>query len=186
FFRRKPGHVLLPGRLYCGRTEVADIGIPAGVLDVIQPTTFVNGPDLWRRAFPVPRPEGHKYERGHAVVLSGPAHCTGAARLAARGALRAGAGLVTIAAPPAAVPIVASHETAIMVRPVDGVAGVHSLLSDERLNVVVAGPGLGVAEETAEVVCAVLKAQRGVILDADAITSFAGDGGRLFSAIASG
>src|SRR5690606_599508 len=56
----------------------------------------------------------------------------------------------------------------------------------ERLNVVVAGPGLGVAEETAEVVCAVLKAQRGVILDADAITSFAGDGGRLFSAIASG
>src|SRR3569833_4407622 len=99
FFRRKPGHLLLPGRLHCGTLVVADIGIPARVLETIAPKTFANEPDLWRGAFPVPRPEGHKYARGHAVVVSGGISTTGAARLAARGALRAGAGLLTIASP---------------------------------------------------------------------------------------
>ncbi len=79
FFRRKPGHLLLPGRLHCGRTAVADIGIPASVLDRIKPRTFVNSSELWGQAFPVPRPEGHKYSRGHAVVVSGGLSTTGAA-----------------------------------------------------------------------------------------------------------
>ncbi len=87
FFRKKPGHLLLPGRLHCGTLTVADIGIPASVLAGIAPRTFENVPQLWRRAFPVPRHDGHKYDRGHAVVVSGPSWSTGAARLAARGAL---------------------------------------------------------------------------------------------------
>src|SRR5262245_61744826 len=99
FFRRKPGHVLLPGRLHCGNITVADIGIPAATLATIKPQTFINEPPLWRTQFPIPRPDGHKYSRGHAVVLSGGMASTGAGRLAARGALRAGAGLVTIASP---------------------------------------------------------------------------------------
>ena len=99
FFRKKPGHVLLPGRLFCGPIWVADIGIADSVLADIRPQAFENTPQLWLAHFPRPQLSGHKYDRGHAVVASGPSWSTGAARLAARGALRAGAGLVTIASP---------------------------------------------------------------------------------------
>ena len=99
FFRLKPGHLLLPGRLHCGEVSLADIGIPASVLATIEPKTFANEPALWLARLSLAQDEGHKYARGHAVVVSGPVYSTGAARLAARGALRAGAGLVTVASP---------------------------------------------------------------------------------------
>ena len=181
FFRRKPGHLLLPGRLHCGGTVIADIGIDASVLAAISPKTFANGPALWRESFPIPRVDGHKYSRGHAVVLSGgPAH-TGAARLAARGALRAGAGLVTVATPGAALCIHAAALTAIMTRVCDNADGLASLLADRRKNALVMGPGLGVGEKTRALVRAALNADGdfGVVpravLDADALTSFADD-----------
>src|SRR5208282_4074743 len=104
FFRMKPGHLLLPGRLLCGETLVADIGIPATVLAAINPGTFVNDPALWLQHYPWPTLRDHKYRRGHALVVAG-ARKTGAGRLAARAALRAGAGLVTVTSPPAAEPI---------------------------------------------------------------------------------
>ena len=119
FFRLKPGHLLLPARELCGDTLVADIGIPAGVLEIIKPQTFANEPALWLAQFPWPRPQGHKYARGHAVVVSGPAFSTGAARLGAMGALRAGAGLVTVASPQDALAVNAAQLTAVMVRPVN-------------------------------------------------------------------
>jgi hydroxyethylthiazole kinase-like uncharacterized protein yjeF len=172
FFRKKPGHLLMPGRAYCGPTLVVPIGIPDTVLRHIAPRTFENVPELWRRRFPVPRPEGHKYHRGHAVVVSGPSWSTGAARLAARGALRAGAGLVTIASPREALAINAAANLAIMVRPVDGAAELTRFLADSRLNALALGPGLGVGEQTCELVLAALAGERAVVLDADAITSF--------------
>jgi ADP-dependent NAD(P)H-hydrate dehydratase / NAD(P)H-hydrate epimerase len=183
FFRKKLGHVLLPGRLNCGSICVADIGIPATVLQRIGPKTWENVPALWRAQFPVPRRTGHKYDRGHAVVLSGPSWSTGAARLAARGALRAGAGLVTIASPREALAINAATNLAIMVRPVDGAAELTRFLADRRLNAVALGPGLGVGEATCEVVLAALAGDRAVVLDADAITSFAADPQRLAKAL---
>jgi ADP-dependent NAD(P)H-hydrate dehydratase / NAD(P)H-hydrate epimerase len=175
FFRRKTGHVLLPGRLYSGEIAVADIGIRSSVLDRIGPKTWINEPNLWRQHFPVPKPGGHKYTRGHAVVVSGPAFSTGAARLAARGALRAGAGLVTIASPREAVAINAAANLAIMVRPVDTAPELVDFLADSRRNALVLGPGVGVGQETRERVLAALAAQCAVVLDADALTSFAGD-----------
>ena len=183
FFRKKPGHLLLPGRLHCGTIAVADIGIPAAVLDKIAPKTFENVAALWRRDFPVPQGAGHKYDRGHAVVVSGPMWSTGAARLAARGALRAGAGLVTIASPRDALAVNAAASLAVMVRPVDGAAELAKLLSDRRLNAVAIGPGVGVGEATCERVLAALAGDRAVVLDADAITSFAADPQRLARAL---
>jgi hydroxyethylthiazole kinase-like uncharacterized protein yjeF len=183
FFRRKPGHLLLPGRLLCGSIEVADIGIPAAVLEQIKPNTFANEPQLWRGVYPRPRPNGHKYSRGHAVVVSGGLSTTGAARLAARGALRAGAGLVTIASPREALSVNAAASLAVMVRPVDGPAELAEFLSDRRRNVVALGPGGGVGPEMREQVRAALASNAAVVLDADALTSFADELPALVSAI---
>jgi ADP-dependent NAD(P)H-hydrate dehydratase / NAD(P)H-hydrate epimerase len=184
FFRRKPGHVLLPGRLHCGGVHVADIGIPAQVLDRMRPQNFLNAPALWRAQFPVPRVDGHKYSRGHAVVVSGGAARTGAARLAARAALRAGAGLVTIASPREALAVNAAASLAVMVRPVDGAAELADYLSDDRLNAIVLGPGGGVGPAMRELVAAGLAGPRAVVLDADALTSFADDRSALYAALA--
>lgn len=180
FFCKKPGHLLMPGRRFCGETTVADIGIPPSVLETIRPRTFENVPALWRRLYPWPKPEGHKYSRGHAVVVTGPAHATGAARLAARGALRVGAGLASVASPPGAVAVNAAHLTAIMVKPFDGAKGLSRLLSDKRLNAVAIGPGCGVGEGTQDLVAAVLGSGAASVLDADALTSFAENPSGLF------
>ncbi len=183
FFRKKPGHVLLPGRLYCGAIGVADIGIPTTVLQRIEPRTWDNVPALWRVEFPVPQLTGHKYDRGHAVVVSGPSWSTGAARLAARAALRAGAGLVTISSPREALAVNAAASLAVMVRPADGAGELSKFLADRRLNAVALGPGLGVGEPTCELVLAALAGDRAVVLDADAITSFTPDPRRLTRAL---
>jgi hydroxyethylthiazole kinase-like uncharacterized protein yjeF len=185
FFRKKPAHLLLPGRMHCGHVRVADIGIDAQVLDEIAPQIFENDPDFWGAAFPVPRIDGHKYARGHVLAVSGDAAATGAARLAARGALRAGAGLVTLATPRDALAINASALTAVMVRAVDTVVEFGELLGDKRYNTCMIGPGAGVGERTCDIVHTAISAQRHVVLDADALTSFAANPERLFESIKS-
>ncbi len=172
FFRRKPGHLLLPGRELCGRVDVADIGIDAAVLDEIKPGTLRNDPSIWRTTFPDPARQMHKYKRGAALVLSGPAHATGAARLAARGALRVGAGVVSVASPPDAVAVNAAHLTAIMIKPFQSIDGFAWLLKDARLRAVVIGPGCGVGDRTQDMVLRALTTNAAVVLDADALSSF--------------
>jgi hydroxyethylthiazole kinase-like uncharacterized protein yjeF len=185
FFRRKVGHVLLPGRLHCGTVRVADIGIAASVLDEIKPHISSNSPPLWAKSFPLPCIDGYKYTRGHAVVVSGGLSFTGAARLAARGALRAGAGLVTIATPREALAVNAAASFAVMVRPVDGADELARFLDDPRRNVVLLGPGGGVGQLTRDLVLTALKGERAVVLDADALTSFAEEPQTLCAAIRS-
>jgi hydroxyethylthiazole kinase-like uncharacterized protein yjeF len=183
FFRRKPAHLLLPGRLHCGRVRVADIGIDEGVLNEIAPKTFENVPSSWMGNYPVPTIEGHKYTRGHVVVVSGGIAATGAARLSARGALRAGAGLVTLASPRDALLVNAAALTAVMVRPIDTAVEFAELLNDRRLNTYVIGPGAGVSERTRDFVLTALSAKHATVLDADALTSFADNPERLFEGI---
>jgi hydroxyethylthiazole kinase-like uncharacterized protein yjeF len=183
FFRRKPAHLLMPGRKHCGRVRVADIGIDPRVLEKIRPQTFENVPHSWQKSFPVPDIDGHKYARGHALVLSGEMASTGAARLAARGALRAGAGLVTVASPREALAVNAAALTAVMVRGFDTVVEFAGFLNDRRLNSIVIGPGAGISERTRDLVYTALSTGRGLVLDADALTSFAEAPERLFEQI---
>lgn len=183
FFRKKPGHLLLPGRAHCGRVRVADIGISDAVLDTIGVAAFENVPAVWQAAFPIPRLQDHKYSRGHALIASGGMTTTGAARLSARGALRAGAGLVTVATPADALAVNASALTAVMLRQADDAVAFAALLSDTRFNACVIGPGCGVGARTRDLALTAIGAGRGVVLDADALTSFADAPAALFDAI---
>jgi NAD(P)H-hydrate epimerase len=183
FFRHKPGHVLYPGRGLCGEVRVADIGIPDTVLAEITPQASVNLPGLWRDLLPQLRPDGHKYDRGHALVAGG-AVLTGAARLASYAALRAGAGLVTIASPPAASAVYRAGRPTIMVRDIADGEAFEALLTDPRVSAALIGPGNGVDAETADHVLRAL-ALKPCVLDADALTVFAEQPDSLFAALAS-
>ncbi len=182
FFRIKPGHLLLPGRLLCGTIALADIGIPSTVLDDIAPRQSRNGPDVWRAALPVPKLDGHKYARGHVLVRAGAQ--LGAARLAGRAALRAGAGLCTLAVPNSALSQAITPD-ALMRTEAEGLSGWVSAMRDARRNVFLLGPGSGVSELTRQCVLAALRQRRAVVLDADALSAFEGLGDMLFAEIRS-
>ena len=183
FFRPKPGHLLLPGRSFCGHVTLADIGVPDSVLDEIAPSTWENGPGLWAGALTWREPGDHKYRFGHAVVLGGAA-MTGAARLAARAALRVGAGLVTVAAPTSALPIYAADCASVITTAVDDGDDFESLIEDRRKNAILLGPGAGQTADLRRQVLAALAADgRAVALDADALSLFAGTPEALLGAI---
>jgi len=184
FFRKKPGHLLLPGRVCCGETVLAQIGILDAVLNEVAPDTAENDPGWWLADLPRPRLDSHKYTRGHALAAGG-AVMTGAARLGARAAARIGAGLVTVAAPEAVFQVYAAALTGIIVHPVDGLDDFRKLLDDKRRNAALIGPGAGVGAETRDKTLAILAAGKRAVLDADALTSFADDPESLFDAIRS-
>lgn len=185
FFRLKPGHLLEPGRELCGETVVADIGIPDAVLPDIGPAAFVNLPTLWGARLPRPLRGQHKYSRGHVAVLSGGPSSTGAARLSATGAARAGAGAVTVWSPGNALAVNAAHLTSIMLRRLDGPERLGELLAAHAPAAMVLGPGYGLDRPIRAMVLAVLEAagEGTLVLDADALTGFRDEPERLFEAI---
>jgi ADP-dependent NAD(P)H-hydrate dehydratase / NAD(P)H-hydrate epimerase len=169
FFRLKPGHLMYPGRALCGEVVLADIGLPAAVLAGIAPRAFRNGPELWR--LPVPGADAHKYARGHVAVVAG-AGMTGAARLVARAARRAGAGLLTMLAPDAATAaVLRAGDPGVMVSE----AGLLAVLADARIGTWVVGPGLPPDGATRALLRQVVKAGRQVVADAGALRAAAGD-----------
>ncbi len=185
FCRKKTGHLLMPGRGVCGEITVADIGISDEVVAGLKLSQFENTKKLWAPHFPSLTSDAHKYNRGATVVVSGPASQTGAARLAARGALRAGSGVVTVASPPGAIMVNACQLTAIMVKSFKDAQALNNLLrGDARIGAVVIGPGAGRGDTTRNNVRSVLEAGVSTVLDADALTSFEHDPETLFEAIA--
>ena len=182
-FRKKPGHLLLPGRSLCGEVIVADIGTPPSVLEKIMPDTFENDPALWLSILPKPQDSGNKYTMGHALI-SGGYPMTGAARMAARAAARTGAGLVTIAVPEISLPIYAASLTSIMVHPLTMPEDFNKMLDDRRLTAFLIGPGAGTGENTRIRVLSILATGRPIVIDADAITAFKDNPQSLDKAIA--
>ncbi len=185
FCRRKPGHLLLPGRVHCGEVEVADIGITADTVAAVGPNTTENQPGCWLDAYPWPQITGHKYSRGHAVVVGGGVATSGAARMAARAALRVGAGLVTVACPGNALPVYAAQQTAVMNRAVDSAEQLAEMLDDPRKNAALIGPGCGLDDHCRAMTLQLLAAERPCVLDADSLTVFKSKPNQLFKAIIS-
>lgn len=184
FHRAKPGHHLLPGRDHVGRLIITDIGIPDHVDGNLDIHLFANRPGLWLDAFPARKAASHKYDHGHALVLGGGVTSSGAARLAAHAALRAGAGLVTVLAPSSALLVYATALTAVMVRPFADHDSFASELEDARRNAILLGPGAGVGADLCAKVEAALRAGKATVLDADALTSFETAPEALFNLIA--
>jgi hydroxyethylthiazole kinase-like uncharacterized protein yjeF len=184
FHRMKPGHVLADGPGMCGAVEVVDIGLAEPVPGAIG---HVAPPDAGAMRAALLGPDGHKYDRGHALVLGGGVARGGAGRLAARAALRAGAGLVTLAVPPAALIENAARLDAVMLRPLDGPAALSAMLEDPRLSAICLGPGLGTGAahgaRTRALVAAALETGRPAVLDADALTAHADEPWELFAAL---
>jgi NAD(P)H-hydrate epimerase len=184
-FRKKPGHLLQPGRSLCGELVVADIGTPASVFGQVRPDTFENDPALWSDAMPALQADGNKFARGHALVWGG-WPTTGAARMSARAAARVGAGLTTAAVPEVALPVYAATLTSVMVSPIARPEDLEALLADNRITALLIGPGAGIGPDTRARVLAMVKSGRATVLDADALSTFKDDPHALFSAIARG
>ena len=182
FFRKKPGHLLQPGRGLCGELVVSDIGTPADIFDQIKPKTHENSPELWASELCAPETNDNKYMRGHALLVGGyPA--TGASRMAARAAARSGAGLTTIAVSEKALPVYAAALTSIMVSAIADIDDLKILLNDQRYTGLLIGPGAGITAATRLQVLAFLKTGRPTVLDADALTVFRDCPDELFAAI---
>ena len=177
FHRRKPAHVLAEGRAACGEVVVADIGLE----ETGQGKLFENTPSLWAERFPWPATDAHKHARGRLMVVSGEAWNTGAARLAARAGLRIGAGVVTVLSPPNALAINAAHLEAVMLAPFEGEFDLQTRA--EKADAVVVGPAAGVGEATMRHVFALARNGGALVVDADALTSFAQEPAALFSAL---
>ncbi len=183
FFLKKPAHVLFPARALCGPVDVIDIGIPHSALQKISPRTVENQPELWAPQLRRPSFGAHKYSRGAVAVVSGERLKTGAARLAARGALRAGAGYVTVLSAPDAAEENAAHLTAITLNEAGDANAISAFLQDKRFTAAVIGPGAGVNAATREKVRAILRSGAAAVLDADALTCFEQEPQTLFSAL---
>ncbi|GGF40722.1 bifunctional NAD(P)H-hydrate repair enzyme [Aliidongia dinghuensis] len=178
----KPGHLLQPGRDLCGETVLADIGLDPAALDALGVKTWANDPASWRVALPRLASGTHKYMRGHALVLGG-WPMSGAGRLAARAAARAGAGLVTVAVPPAGHGTYAAAFESQIVRPLADAHALDALLADRRFTGLLLGPGAGAGGTTRVMALRLLAAERPCVLDADALTAFADAPAELFAAI---
>lgn len=179
FHQQRIGQYLAEGPAHCTKNVVKDIGLRSGsVSSTVTLVTewYLEMTSTWEL---MKSDQDHKYSHGHALILSGGAGKSGAARLAARGALRVGAGLVTLGVPGEAMDEVAAQITAVMMREVVDAPALGEFLGDARLNALCLGPALGLGAAR-ELVPVALEAGRATVLDADALTAYGDDPQLLF------
>ena len=168
FTRKKMGHLLLPGKEYCGNIKVKDIGINLEKL-LFKPNVFENHPENWKKKFPWPNQKSHKYTRGFTLIICGE-KMTGASRLAARGAARIGCGLLCLGVPERSFDIYSIENPIALIETIDNEQDLRNLLKDKRINTVLIGPGLGIDKKKLSLILEVIKEKkRIVVLDADAL-----------------
>ena len=168
FTRKKPGHLLSPGKEYCGNLIIADIGIKLENLG-FKPKIFENHPDIWKNNFPWPNQKSHKYTRGYALIVCGE-KMTGASRLAARGAARIGCGLICLGVPRKAFNIYATENPIALIEEVEDEKDLNNLFKDKRINTILIGPGLGISDKKLKIILKIIKEkERIIVLDADAL-----------------
>lgn len=183
FYRAKPGHYLYPARMLCGRIEVIDIGIEDLYLETISPDTFTNEPVIWASDLQLLQPFDHKYSRGHLAVVGGGISSTGAARIASRCSMRAGAGATTLVSPPSALTTYAAALESVMVLACSDADVFSEWITEKRIGTILIGPGSGISDRTIAFVKSALKSKANVILDADALTVFKDNPKLLFKLI---
>jgi len=183
FLRKKVGHLLFPGRAKCGKVWVADIGIPATLLENTCGTTLHNEPDLWLKKLPHLSFDSYKYQRGHVAVFSGPRHSTGASRLAAWAAARCGAGAVTLIVDDDALDIHAAHLTSIMLHKKHSVDNTLAFLQERKVRASVIGPAFGDFSDARNLCHEIIESEilDAIVIDADAITAYAEQADLLFN-----
>ena len=180
----KPGHFFCPGAAYTGRLVVDDIGLPSMLIDKEEiAQEYID--DEMARALLKPRPlDVHKGDCGRILVIAGSVGTTGAAALSSQAALRAGAGIVTLALPESLNHIMEVKLTEVMTLPLaeeeDGTLGqaaVEQIIkAADGYDTVLIGPGLGREPGTGEFVRAVCKnVDKPLIIDADALFAYQGN-----------
>lgn len=177
FCRKKRGHLLMPGKEYAGEVTLIPIGISDATIASLDAKCEENHPDIWRAHFPSFDTAHHKYSKGHVAIIGGN-EMIGAAKLAATGALRAGAGMASVLCEPSVWPIYAASLTSVMAKPCEQMQ-IQAHLRDSRINSWLIGPGAGVTPRTRMLAEEILQAQRPTVLDADALSVFAPDAAAL-------
>jgi NAD(P)H-hydrate epimerase len=183
--RKKRGHLLLSGKVHCGEVLVANIGIPNEIMQRMHPNVWENDPALWLPVFPDVKSDSHKYSRGHSIVFGGGIAQTGAAKLAARAALRSGAGLVSVACDDESLPVYATSFSSIITKPISSAEAFCKLVEDVRVTSIIIGPGAGINEHTRQCVLSALRMGKKMVIDADAISAFAETPEILFNQLSS-
>jgi NAD(P)H-hydrate epimerase len=180
FTSLKPCHLLYPAKAHCGETLVVDIGVAAAEIEALQPRIFQNHPGIWAHPYPFAEADGHKYTRGHALIIGGDGTHSGAARLAAVAALRAAAGLVTLSVPEDATAVYAAHLTSVMLHASRTAEDMAERLADPRIRACLIGPGNGLEDYTRSRLRQILAQPKpAAVLDADALTLLAEEPGAL-------
>jgi hydroxyethylthiazole kinase-like uncharacterized protein yjeF len=172
FSTLKTGHILLPGSEKINKIKILDIGISKNIINKIEPNVKINNKNEWVKEIVWPKIDDHKYSRGYSLIIGGPKNMTGASRLAAMSAQRAGSGIVALATEKEAAEIYFISLTSQLVKTYKNLKEFNAIINESRIDSIVIGPGLDVSSKSILKIKSALKTNKRIVLDAGAISCF--------------